>query len=827
MPRSIFSKTKFNLGEISPRVMGQFDESKPIYRDGMALMQNFMIFQSGGAFYRPGTQYIATAGQTAPVRLQLFQYSLSQTYILEFGNQYIQFYANKGQLVSAPNTPVTVATPFLQADLFNLQFATQDDVAYIVNPNYPVYKLIRLSATSFALNKVQFIGGPFMDSNVGNVTLTASSATGSCTLTATIPAWSSGTQYLPGDYVTHGGVTYLCLLTHVAGTFATDLSSGDWTVQNFFVSGHVGSLWSVGAGSAGPPVEPAGTFVCTAFTSSTVLTGYVQNNPDGTAGTISTTSATSQWAEGCFSTYRGFPTSCCFHEGRLILGGTITQPKTAWGSVVGSYEDFSVNADTDSDSWQYTSTSGGAIQWMRDIMVNGSIGLRMGTLQGTTVWLDGSQSGITPSSPPSISPGPDYQVQYTQPVQIGSYLYYLQGNSFQLKQIIYDYVTGADKSEDTTLLADHILRDGLGAIQMARQQSPNDRIWVVRNDGVLAVLTRNAEQQIEGWTKVVAGSTASGTGTYNSVAVAPVQGADDQVWTSVSRIVNGSQVQFIELFTNELFNNYWEPIRLDASLNINTPITISGISNANPAVVTAPAHGLSNGNRIKIDIVNGMTTQVVNSLNQVVTVGLNMNQYLVANVTTNTFTLTDLAGNPINTSSWSTYLSGGQARLGNTTFSNLGYLNGEYVTVVADGGLVSGQQQFLVSGGVITLPNYAFVVTVGLLYTGTMQFLPLGEQSDGYISQTKKRKLYKPVGRFWNSAGGQFGYPSDNMQNITFPTEIPNVQPSQFPGLFTGDFEMDVESFFDPTWAPFIIQTTPLPFMILALVCRSDIQEDK
>jgi hypothetical protein len=133
----------------------------------------------------------------------------------------------------------------------------------------------------------------------------------------------------------------------------------------------------------------------------------------------------------------------------------------------------------------------------------------------------------------------------------------------------------------------------------------------------------------------------------------------------------------------------------------------------------------------------------------------------------------------------------------------------------------------LVSGGVITLPNYAFVVTVGLLYTGTMQFLPLGEQSDGYISQTKKRKLYKPVGRFWNSAGGQFGYPSDNMQNITFPTEIPNVQPSQFPGLFTGDFEMDVESFFDPTWAPFIIQTTPLPFMILALVCRSDIQEDK
>jgi len=56
-----------------------------------------------------------------------------------------------------------------------------------------------------------------------------------------------------------------------------------------------------------------------------------------------------------------------------------------------------------------------------------------------------------------------------------------------------------------TLLADHILRDGGGAVQMARQESPNDRLWIPRADGQMAILTRNVEQQVFGWTRFIAG----------------------------------------------------------------------------------------------------------------------------------------------------------------------------------------------------------------------------------------------------------------------------------------------------------------------------------
>lgn len=822
--KSIFAKTSFILGEISPRCFGRFSEDKPIFRDGASFLENWLIFQYGGAFFRPGTQYIATAGQVAPVRFETFQYSLLQQYILEIGNEYMQFYANGGQVISAPNTPVNIVTPYLQADLFSLQFAGQDDVSYISNPNYPLYKLIRTSATSFVIQKVQLIGGPFRNTNVGNVTITPSSATGNTTLTATIPAWITATQYLPGDYVIQGGVQYLCILTHTSGIFATDLSSGDWTAQNFFQPGHIGSLWAIGT----TVISDGGVVVITGYSSPTAILGFVQNTPAGASGSLGITSATSIWAEGLFSQFRGYPVSCAFHEGRLVLGGNKTNPKTVCGSVTGSYEDFSPGVASASDAWNYTSTQGDAIQWMKSIMVNGTTALRMGTLGGCVTWLDGSTSGITPSSPPEIVTGPDYQVQYIVPKSISSYLFYMQGNSYQLRQLIFDFTIGADKSEDMTLLADHILRDGNGAIQIARQESPNDRIWCVREDGQLAIMTRNVEQQVIGWTRMVAGATSGGNGLFNSVAIIPIQGADDQVWVSVSRVVNGTPVQFIEMFTPELFNNPWEPVRMDASLSINNPITITGITQANPAQVTAPTHGLSNGNQIIINKVIGMNYQLALPPSTISTTqSIDGVPYLVQNVTTNTFTLTDINGNTINTIGYTPYLSGGEVRLMQKTFTGLSYLNGETVSVVTDSGLPAAQQTFLVSAGSITLPNPAAVVHIGLPYTGTLQLLSLGEQSGGFISQTKKRKIYKITARVWNSSGGTFGDSLSNQYKQIFPKQIPNVIPGQSPVLYTGDIELDFESFFSEDWSPYLVQKQPLPYMLLALVIRSDIQEDK
>jgi len=76
---------------------------------------------------------------------------------------------------------------------------------------------------------------------------------------------------------------------------------------------------------------------------------------------------------------------------------------------------------------------------------------------------------------------------------------------------------------------------------------------------------------------------------------------------------------------------------------------VTGVTQANPGVVTSVAHGFSNGDTIYLsDFTGGMTE-------------LNGRYVKAANVTANTFDLQDLFGNAIDTSAMSAYSSGGTA----------------------------------------------------------------------------------------------------------------------------------------------------------------------
>ncbi len=86
----------------------------------------------------------------------------------------------------------------------------------------------------------------------------------------------------------------------------------------------------------------------------------------------------------------------------------------------------------------------------------------------------------------------------------------------------------------------------------------------------------------------------------------------------------------------------------DGGIITETAKNITGITKANPAVVTSSSHGFSNGDNVIISSVGGMTE--VNGIT-----------FKVANSTTNTFSLQDYDGNDINSTSSPTYKSGGKA----------------------------------------------------------------------------------------------------------------------------------------------------------------------
>ena len=96
------------------------------------------------------------------------------------------------------------------------------------------------------------------------------------------------------------------------------------------------------------------------------------------------------------------------------------------------------------------------------------------------------------------------------------------------------------------------------------------------------------------------------------------------------------------------FGNQYIRFYKNSAQVLESDITITGITQADPGVVTAANHGLSDGDHIYITSVAGMTE--VNKANT---------PYEVANKTTNTFELNDVDSANIDTSAFTAYSSGG------------------------------------------------------------------------------------------------------------------------------------------------------------------------
>ena len=94
------SQTNFNAGEISPRLEVRSNLAK--FENACKTMLNAYSFQHGGVTRRPGFRYIAsTKTASKKVRLIPFEFSTTQTYMLEFGESYMRVFKDQGQVSSS------------------------------------------------------------------------------------------------------------------------------------------------------------------------------------------------------------------------------------------------------------------------------------------------------------------------------------------------------------------------------------------------------------------------------------------------------------------------------------------------------------------------------------------------------------------------------------------------------------------------------------------------------------------------------------------------------------------------------------------------------
>jgi len=112
MAKSSPAISNFNGGEVGPLLSGRVDFEK--YSSSCYKMERFVPTVQGPAKRMPGTRFVLpTKYQDKRSYLKRFEFSFDQAYVLEFGDQYVRFYTDRGVVLGdiLDITNITQANP--------------------------------------------------------------------------------------------------------------------------------------------------------------------------------------------------------------------------------------------------------------------------------------------------------------------------------------------------------------------------------------------------------------------------------------------------------------------------------------------------------------------------------------------------------------------------------------------------------------------------------------------------------------------------------------------------------------------------------------------
>ena len=146
----------FNNGEISPLLYDRVDYNK--FTSSVKSGKNMFVHPQGGMSNRAGTKMLGKANGEK-VRLIPFEFSNTETYMIEFGNEYCRFYTTNGQVVTEDGLPYEIPSPFKTEDLDKIRYCQSADVMYIAWGGKP-QTLIRYGHTDWKFADYDYKNGP-------------------------------------------------------------------------------------------------------------------------------------------------------------------------------------------------------------------------------------------------------------------------------------------------------------------------------------------------------------------------------------------------------------------------------------------------------------------------------------------------------------------------------------------------------------------------------------------------------------------------------------------------------------------------------------------
>ena len=507
---------------------GRTDFAK--YFNGATNIENFVVLPHGPITRRPGTYFVSEIKtSSAKTRLIPFTFSTTQTYVLEFGNNYIRFFKDSGQITEGNKniSAITKANPAVVTSnghgFVNGDFVNISGVVGMTEVNNTTFKVADKTTNTFELQNVD-------GTDINSSAFTTYSSGGVINRIYQITTEYTTAQLFDLKFAQSADVMYLCHPDHevsklsrtghtswsldevdftdtgpyldanITTTTITPQQTAAATGKTLTLSAVTGVNGGVGwlATDVGRIVKfNGGTAIITARTNATVAVATILT-------AFTNTDATVAFQLGAFSDTTGHPSSVSFFEQRLVFAATSDQPQTIFFSKSGDYENMGSGTDDD-DAMVYTIASN-QVNAIKSLKATRT--LICMTTGGEYSVSAGNASAITPTNI-SIVKQSNYGSAGVDALSIGNATIFLQRAKRKLRELAYNFDTDGYVAPDLTILSDHITESGV--VQMDYQQEPYSVVWAARTDGVLSGLTYNRLENVVAWHRHIIGGKSDTT----------------------------------------------------------------------------------------------------------------------------------------------------------------------------------------------------------------------------------------------------------------------------------------------------------------------------
>lgn len=587
-----------------------------------------------------------------------------------------------------------------------------------------------------------------------------------------------------------------------------------------------------------------------------------------------------QTATAPFSAAGDYPACVCTHEERRIYAGMDNDPRTVQTTRTGNFYNFDERTPRRADdAMRFTLASryGDGILHvlsMKELFI----------FLDESVWVSetGDGGGYSLDVIRNREVSNNGAASYPAPLSVQRTALYVHRNRKQVWDLGFEVTGVGYNGYDRALYAEQLFQ-GKEIIDWCYQHTPDRVVWMVLNDGTLVSLTYVPEEEVYGWAKhdtpgnvesicnvpegvhdavyisversleSLAGRRSiermddrdfsdlrdaffvdSGLSWDQPVDITAVTLAAPVVVTAAGHsIANGDHVAISDVegtteLNDEVFrvgyvngNDLWLVAR---QFENGADKAISGITNANPAVVTCAAHGRATNDLVYISGVLGMTQVNGTFFNvEVLTADIfRLRTLAIANVDSSAWGVYTLDGRmdvaaAVDGTGFTAYSRGGSLREAISQPGGLDHLVGELVAILADGDVKA--TQVVAADGTVTLSGVpAGRIHIGLPYRSEVETLDLIDPGGELTG--KYRQVDEIVLRLRRTRGLWTGVDEAHLTERWNRLFESYDEPTAF---LEGEYVMMAAPDTNRHGRVLIQQRDPLPFTLLGIVTEFEV----